>query len=147
MPEQSQTPLVENDLRGVLGRASLGLRIFLIEDSILLRRALEDVLGELADVALVGSAETEHDALAKLEGTPTDLVIIDLALREGSGLGVLAALAKTPERFHSPTAVVLTNHAYPQMRERCARSGAAGFFDKSLQLPDLIEFIRARRSG
>jgi DNA-binding NarL/FixJ family response regulator len=130
--------------QSVIGRASLLLRVFLIEDSLLLRQALEEMLDELDRVALVGSADTERDSLAGLEETTADLVIVDLALREGTGLGVLSALAKTPERFHSPTAVVLSNHAYPQMRERCARLGAAAFFDKSLQLPDLIEFIRAR---
>lgn len=145
MPEHtSHASQSEAAARAVFARNALRLRVFLIEDSVLLRNALAEMLGELDNVALVGSAETEAASLAGLEETPSDLVIVDLALREGTGLGVLAALANDPDRYHAPTAVVLSNHAYPQMRERCARLGAAAFFDKSLEIPHLIEFIRER---
>ncbi len=145
MPEQTYHAARSEAIPcGVIARNALGLRVFLIEDSVLLRDALADMLGEIDNVALVGSADTEAESLAGLEETPSDLVIVDLALRQGTGLGVLAALASDSARYHAPTAVVLSNHAYPQIRERCARLGAAAFFDKSLEIPDLIEFIRER---
>ncbi|WP_341677754.1 response regulator [Niveibacterium sp. SC-1] len=117
-------------------------KIFLIEDSVLLRDALSDMLTEIGEVSLVGTAQSEDEALQALEATEADLVIVDLALKSGTGLGVLTALREQPGRYHAPAAVVLSNHAYPQMRSRCSNLGALAFFDKSLQLPDLLAFVR-----
>ena len=122
--------------------ASTPKKVFLIEDSVLLRDALCDMLTEIGEVSLVGTAQSEDEALSALEGMEADLVIVDLALKSGTGLGVLTALREQPSRYHSPAAVVLSNHAYPQMRSRCSNLGALAFFDKSLQLPDLLAFVR-----
>lgn len=117
------------------------LKIFLIEDSPLLQEMLVDVLGEIDNVALVGCAEGENEALQCLADVSADIVLIDIELKQGSGIGVLDALRQAPDRFGNPTKVVLTNFSHVTMRQRCERLGTDAFFDKSLHIDQLIGFV------
>ncbi|MDO9598657.1 MAG: response regulator [Azoarcus sp.] len=121
--------------------ASPTLRVFLIEDSAILRAMLRDMLGELEGVEVVGDADDESGALAGLERQCADLAIVDLELRAGSGLGVLSRLSAEPERYGRTRAVVLTNHGHRAIRARCAALGVERFFDKSFQMDELVDFI------
>lgn len=123
------------------------LRIVLVEDSAMLRGMLRDMLDELDGVGVVAEAEDEQGALAALERQRPDLAIIDLELRNGSGLGVLRHLQAEPERFGRPRAVVFSNYGHPPVRARCAQLGVEHFFDKSFQLDELIDFVQAAVPG
>lgn len=118
------------------------LRIVVIEDSPLLRQALGEVLAELAGVQVVGDAEDERSALELLQCQQPDLAVVDLQLRAGSGLGILRALSRHPERFGRPRAVVLSNHGQALVREHCFALGAEGFFDKSTELGEFLAYVR-----
>jgi DNA-binding NarL/FixJ family response regulator len=76
-----------------------------------------------------------------MEQSPVDLAIIDIQLKEGSGIGILSALQKDPQRFGAPRKVVLTNFAHSTMRQRCQTLGMDAFFDKSLHINELIDYI------
>ena len=117
------------------------LKVFLIEDSALLQELLSGVLGEIDGVEFVGCAEGENEALQRLSDTPADVVVIDIELKQGSGIGVLDALRHTPERYGDPKKVVLTNFSHATMRQRCETLGTDAFFDKSLHIDRLIGFV------
>lgn len=104
-------------------------------------------LGELAEVEVVGAAADERSALELLQRQQPDLVIVDLQLLGGSGLGVLRALAQTPERFGRPRAVIFSNHGQSVVRERCFALGVDRFFDKATQMAELVAYVRAAASG
>lgn len=117
------------------------LKVFLIEDSALLQELLSGMLSELDGVHFCGSAEGESEALRKLADNPVDLVIIDIELKQGSGIGVLDALQTDSDRYGNPRKAVLTNYAHASMRQRCERFGMDAFFDKSLHLNQLIDYV------
>lgn len=123
------------------------LRIFLVEDSPLLRDLLSEMLAELGGVVVVGSAADESTALRALEASGSDLAIIDLQLESGSGLGVLRALQTQPERFGRPRAVVFSAHGHARLRDRCRALGVDEFFDKALQMDELIDYVEAARNA
>ena len=115
------------------------LSMFVVEDSAVIRENLIATLEELAPVRVVGSAEDEYGAVQWLQqaGHPTDLVIVDIFLKSGSGLGVLrAAQALAPPR----RLVVLSNYATPDMRRKCLELGAERVFDKSADIDALIGY-------
>jgi DNA-binding NarL/FixJ family response regulator len=118
------------------------LNVFLIEDSPILRQMLVEMLEDIEDTRVVGVADGESAALEGLAQKPADLVIVDLELREGSGLRVLQELRNDPERYHRPGTVVFSNHAHEQMRRRCEALGIQAFFDKSMQVGELIDFVK-----
>ncbi len=117
------------------------LKVFLIEDSALLQELLTGMLSELDGVEFCGCADGEAEALRRLAETPVDLVIIDIELKQGSGIGVLDALQTDSGLYGNPHKVVLTNYAHATMRQRCERFGMDAFFDKSLHINQLIDYV------
>ena len=95
-------------------------------------------------------ADTSDEAIALLTGESFDAVIIDLQLKHGSGVPVLAYLQR--EGLIDRTfAAVLTNHALPAYRERCLQYGVRHFFDKSFEFDRVIDalhdYAQTRRDG
>ncbi len=122
------------------------LSVFLIEDSPLLRAQLIETLEDLEGIHVVGHAEDESTAISKLASDHADLTIVDLELKSGSGIGVLRALKDEPSRFRYTKAVVLTTHSHPSVRQRCTQLGARAFFDKAMQMDELIAYVEAARA-
>lgn len=122
------------------------LRTYLVEDNATIRENLIGTLEELASVESVGMAETEDEGKAWLTGYPGhwDLAIVDLFLRQGSGLGVLAACR---ERQAHQKIVVLSNYATPDVRMRCAQLGVDAVFDKSNEIDALVDYCIQHSSG
>jgi DNA-binding NarL/FixJ family response regulator len=115
------------------------LRTFVVEDSPVIRENLIAALEELGPVSVVGAAEDEDAAVDWLrQATPgVDLVIVDLFLKSGSGLGVLASARRRRRRERM---VVLSNFATPDMRRKCLEAGADQVFDKSAEIDALIQY-------
>jgi len=115
------------------------LRVFLVEDSKTIRDNLVPTLKDLAHADVIGVAEGEHDAASWLAGAPDtwDLAVIDLFLKEGSGLGVLKRLQN---RLPRQRAVVLTNYPTESIRLRSLALGADAVFDKSTELDAFFAF-------
>lgn len=122
------------------------LKTFLVEDSPLIRESLIAMLEDLAQVEVVGTAEDESSAVLWLTDphNHADLVIVDIFLKVGSGLGVLRnARAATK---NSKT-VVLTNYATDDMKRKCLELGADEVFDKSNDIDALISYCSRMTGG
>ena len=115
------------------------LRTYFVEDNLTIRENLVATLEELGGVASIGFAETEEQGSGWLtsQGSQWDLAIVDLFLKQGSGLGVLEACKK---RHADQKVVVLTNYATPDIRTRCTQLGVDAVFDKSTDIDALIDF-------
>jgi two-component system, OmpR family, response regulator len=119
-------------------------RAYIVEDSPTIRENLIETLQELALVDPVGVAETEHEGRKWLAQNDNywDLAIVDLFLKEGSGLNILEACrARKPGQ----KMVVLSNHATNDVRWRCAQLGADAVFDKSTEIDDLVDYCVKER--
>jgi two-component system OmpR family response regulator len=122
------------------------LRTYIVEDNVTIRENLIGALEELACVKAMGWAEAENEARAWLSNADNhwDLIIIDLFLKQGSGLGVLEACrARAPNQ----RVVVLSNYATTDMRKRCLRLGADVVFDKSNEIDALVEYCIEQRQA
>jgi len=121
------------------------LKTYLVEDSAVIRESLIAALEELGPIEVVGTAEDEACAVQWLtQGNQFDLVIVDIFLKGGSGLGVLrAANALAPRR----NMVVLSNYATPDMRRKCLELGADRVFDKSNEIEALVHYCARLASG
>lgn len=122
------------------------LNTYLVEDSPLIRQDLVATLEELAGVQVVGWASGETAAVGWLADPAHDpgLVIVDLFLEDGSGLGVLRAMHKRSKPLR---AVVLSNYATPEVRQHCLDLGAERVFDKSGDIEDLLSYCRETAAG
>ncbi len=115
------------------------LKTYIVEDNPTIRENLIGTLEELAFVNPVGTAETENDGTAWLTESRNewDLAIIDLFLKQGSGLGVLAACRN---RAPGQKVVVLSNYATADIRRRCSQLGVDAVFDKSNEIDALVAY-------
>ena len=115
------------------------LRTYIVEDSPVIRDSLIATLEELVSVKVVGTAEDEAGAVQWMlqSQQPVDLMIIDIFLKSGSGLGVLRAAGALPQ---SVKRVVLSNYATVDMRRKCLALGAHRVFDKSNDIDALIDY-------
>jgi len=115
------------------------LRVLLIEDSPIIRSRLVEALSEIPNVEVMGQAENESDALVLLRHNKWDVVVLDLQLRGGTGLGVLKGIGgiRTP----GAKVIVFTNYAFPQYRDRSMSLGADYFFDKAREFHRVREVL------
>lgn len=119
----------------------MALSIFIVEDNPALRASLSSALGELPQTDVIGASGTEVESLTWLVANPDGwgVALIDLFLKEGNGLGVLAGCRV---RKASQKLVVLTNYATPEIRRRCMGLGADAVFDKTSELEQMLTYIR-----
>jgi DNA-binding NarL/FixJ family response regulator len=116
------------------------VKVFLVEDSPLLRERLEKMLSAIPGAQTVGHAPTARSAIAGIEASQPDAVVLDIQLEEGSGFDVMRAVRpKQPKvGFY-----VLTNFAHEGYRRMAEKLGARGFFDKSKEFEALRAALRA----
>ena len=131
-------PGIQPDNR-LMTSSNAAMAVFLVEDNELIRENLTIALEEVAHACLVGCAAREDEAVAWLTAHPTgwDIAVIDLFLKQGSGLGVLHACVA---RSAHQRAVVLSNYATEDMRRRCLQGGADRVFDKSTELDAFLAY-------
>lgn len=127
------------------GKTAETLHVLLVEDSPLLQDVLTEMLEELDGVVVCAKAAGETEAIEKLAVQPVDLAIVDLELSEGSGLGVLRHLRETPDEFGETRAIVFSSYGHLAVKARCAALGAAAFFDKSIGMDALIDYVETLR--
>jgi len=121
------------------------LKAFIVEDSPVIRENLIAALEELAPVQVVGTADDEPGAVNWLVAShECNLVIIDIFLKRGSGLGVLRAASALRRPM---SLVVLSNYATPDMRRKCFELGASRVFDKSNEIDALILYCARLADG
>jgi two-component system, OmpR family, response regulator len=115
------------------------LKTYIVEDNLTIRENLVGTLEELTCISAVGFAETEAEATRWLteHSAEWELAIVDLFLKQGSGLGVLQACQS---RRPSQRVVVLSNYATPDIRKRCAQYGVDAVFDKSNEIDGLLDY-------
>lgn len=120
------------------------MNVFVVEDSSLLRERLLATLKRIEGVRVIGFAETASEAIEQIEALKPDAVILDIRLRQGTGLQVLQA-CKVPGK--PPLVIVLTNFAYPQYRKKFLDAGAEFFLDKSNEFDRVAPVLQAHLKG
>ena len=122
----------------------MSLITFIVEDNPTIRENLIPTLEDLANAEVAGFAESEAEAINWLVSHRDDwhLAVVDLFLKQGSGLGVLAACR---QRGEQQRVVVLSNYATAEMRNRCIELGADAVFDKSNELDAFFDFCNTNR--
>ncbi|NJN95244.1 MAG: response regulator transcription factor [Anaerolineales bacterium] len=118
------------------------MKIFIADDSLIVREHLVTLLDELTGVEIVGQAGNVAEAISGIRSLRPDVVILDIRLPDGSGIDVLQNVKQDQP---PPVVIILTNYPYPGYRQRCLSAGADFFLDKSTefdQLPRLFEQLK-----
>jgi DNA-binding NarL/FixJ family response regulator len=114
-------------------------QVFLIEDHPISRRGQKAVLETEMDLQVCGEADGAAEALEKIPEVEVDLALVDLSLKEGSGLELIKALQN-----HHPTLplLVVSMHDESLYALRCIRAGARGYVMKEQASEVLVDAVR-----
>lgn len=123
-------------------RAVPALRIFLVEDSPMIRDSLIDMLDDAGEGRrVIGTADTEDSAIERIADTGPDVAIIDINLREGSGIGVLAKLSQLDGA--PAVRIVYTNHSDGSTHRYCRELGATHVISKDGDMHELFAALES----
>ena len=115
------------------------LKVFIADDSDLVRERLAVIIAELGNAELVGYAEDVPEAITAIRRLRPDVAILDIRLPSGNGIQILEA---TKADGLSPLIIMLTAFPFPQYRKRCMEAGADFFFDKLTEFERVAQVIR-----
>ena len=115
------------------------MRLFIADDSEILRERLVDILSEIEGIEIVGQEGDAIRVIAAIERLDPDLVILDIQMPGGNGILVLETLKKKEK---PPLVIMFTNYPYLQYRKRCLDAGADFFFYKATEFEKLVNVIR-----
>lgn len=113
-------------------------RLYLLDDHAIVREGVRAVL-EAGGMTVVGESDNVTQALADIERLVPDVVLLDLGLRERSGLDVLSQLAG---RGLPTRVLVLTVSDRPWHVAEATRLGAAGYVLKGASGEEVLQAIR-----
>ncbi len=128
-------------------RANAALRILLVEDSPRLLERLRELIDDIEGVRVIGTADTQQDAVEQARRHQPDVLLLDLQLKQGTGFEVIRQLRGND--IHVIT-IIMTNYALPEYRRLANELGAEHFLDKTSefdQLPTLLRQIRLARAA
>ncbi len=104
------------------------MNIVLIDDSLLVRERVANIISELPGVKVIGEAGNSLEAIEVVRKTKPDVVILDIKMPGESGVQVLRKLRN---QFEELKIIMLTNYPYSQYKAECFKYGADYFLSKS----------------
>lgn len=121
------------------------IRIFLVENELLVRKGLRSLLELEPELAIAGEASDGTEALAALAGRDiADVVLLDLRMPRMGGLELLRELRRLGR---ATPCLILTTFDDDDAVLDGIRAGARGYLRKDVRLEDLVDAIRRLARG
>jgi len=116
----------------------------IIDDHPVVRAGISKMINAEADLQVCCEASDRDEAVKFLAHEPLDMIIMDLSLKDASGLDLIEEFASSKPDIPILT---LSMHDESLYAERALRAGAKGYVMKQVGTEILIEAIRKILSG
>ena len=120
------------------------IRVVLVDDQELFREGVRVIIDAQPDMGVVGMARDGVEAVATVDGTDPDIVLMDIRMPRRDGIAATAEILARPD---APRVVVLTTFDSDDMVLKALQAGASGFLLKDTPPPKMVEAIRAVDAG
>ena len=120
------------------------MTVLLVDDHPIVRQGLKQLLEAEDDMIVCGEAETASEALRVAGETTPELALVDLSLKDGSGLELIKDLKI---RHPQIGVLVLSMHDETVYAERALRAGALGYIMKEKAPSRVIHALRTIHKG
>ena len=114
------------------------MKVFIADDSEIVRKHLVAMLSEMEGVEIAGQAEDSREAVDSISRSKPDVVVLDIRMPGGGGIQALELIKKAMPQM---IVIMLTNYPEPQYRQKCLQAGAEYFFDKSTEFEKVREVL------
>jgi DNA-binding NarL/FixJ family response regulator len=120
------------------------IRVGIVDDHAIVRSGLKQFIGDQVDLRVTGEASDGAGALELARGGEVDVLVMDIAMPDQSGVDALAAIKA---RF--PDLPVLIFSGYPEAHYATAllRQGASGYLNKECDPEEIANAIRTVALG
>ncbi len=120
------------------------IRILIADDHAVVRQGLIQIVSDTSDIVVSDEASNGREVLAKISKNKYDVVVLDVAMPDFSGLDILNEIKR-----ENPELPVLMLSIYPeeQYAVRALKAGASGYLTKKVAPKELIRAIRKVYSG
>jgi two-component system, NarL family, invasion response regulator UvrY len=120
------------------------IRIAIVDDHAMVRAGLRQFFSDQPDFEVVGEAANGREALDLVRRGGLDVVLLDIAMPDQSGVDALAAI-----RARAPELPVLILSGFPEAHYATAmlRKGASGYLNKDCDPADVVTAIRTVARG
>ena len=119
-------------------------RILVVDDHPIVRLGIRQMIDAEPGLTICGEAESAETALRLVKSSDADLVVLDLSLKDGSGLELIRTLREIAPRL---PVLVLSMHDEHLFAERALRAGAHGYIMKHEAIDGLIGAIQQVLAG
>jgi len=120
------------------------IRVVLVDDQAIVRAGVARILGPDDGFEVVAECSDGDEAVAAVEATRPDVVLMDIRMPRVDGLEATRRLAELDE---PPPVLVLTTFDEDEVLWGAIQAGAAGFVLKDASAPDLIAAATSVASG
>ncbi len=120
------------------------LRVLLVDDQPLFRRALATLISNQRDMTVVGEGENGRDALDKVRALQPDLVVMDVNMPGTSGVDGVSAIRGAG--FATPIVMLTVSEDDDDLFESI-KAGANGYLLKNVRPEQLFEDLRGVMHG
>ena len=120
------------------------VKIFLVDDHPLVREWLTNLIHQQPDLIVCGESEDAPQALTGISGSQPDVAIVDISLKQGSGIELIKNLKVL---CPGVAIIVLSMHDERLYAERALRAGARGYIMKRETAKKVITAIRQVLDG
>lgn len=114
------------------------INVLIVDDHNIVRFALKNILATVADIIVVGEAETGEVAIRLVRELKPDVVLMDIQM---PGIGGLEATQRLLRVYPNLKIIVLTAHEEEPFPYHFVQVGAAGYLTKNTHTDELIAAI------
>lgn len=119
-------------------------RLLLVDDHPLFRQGIRRVLSEALPDVQIAETDNGESALADLDATACDLVLLDITL---SGLDGLDVLKKMRAAHPDLPVLIVSMHPAEQFAQRTMAAGACGYVTKDSEPADFVDAVASVLRG
>jgi DNA-binding NarL/FixJ family response regulator len=119
-------------------------KVLLVDDHPIVRHGLSILINEESDLVVCGETDDAAQALEAVKKNKPDIVLVDLSLKETSGLDLIKDLKI---RHPETPVLVLSMHDETLYAERALRAGARGYLMKQQAVANIAVAIRRVLTG
>jgi DNA-binding NarL/FixJ family response regulator len=120
------------------------VRVLVVDDHPIVRSGLTGMLSVTDDIEVVGEAGDGEEALALVESTRPDVVLMDLRMPRRDGVSATGAIVS---EYPATKVLVLTTYDTDTDILHAVEAGAAGYLLKDTPHAELLDGIRAASRG
>ncbi len=118
--------------------------VLIVDDHPIVRQGLAQLIDQEEDLQVCGQAEDAHEAMQAIRTLKPDMVVVDISLRDTSGMELIKDLKV---QYPDLPVLTLSMHDEAVYGERALRAGAKGYIMKQEATEKVVTAIRRVLAG